>query len=154
MYVAGGRRGSDIRLEVEKFPYNMAFWGMGGGSVMERWMRAFAAGNVMGRGGVSVGAASAFASSSAAPLPGIPLWLAMQAPHNFGLPTGSHLHLTSSSVAILPLISSPAGRLEAWPNQWSLLWPSCHCIYVWRRRRRSPMVGAGSLRVVWVMQLI
>ncbi len=40
-----------------------------GGSVAVRRMKAFAVANEMGRGGVSVAVAAAFANSSAAPLP-------------------------------------------------------------------------------------
>ncbi len=44
-----------------------------GGSVTVRRMRALAVSNEMGRGGVSEAVAAAFANSSAASLPGIPL---------------------------------------------------------------------------------
>ncbi len=44
-----------------------------GGSVMVRRMGAFAGANEMGRGGLSGAVAAAFANSSAASLPGIPL---------------------------------------------------------------------------------
>ncbi len=43
---------------------------LGGGSVTMRRMRAFAVANEMGRGGVSVAVAAAFANSSADSLPG------------------------------------------------------------------------------------
>ncbi len=43
------------------------------GSVTLRRMRAFAVANAMGRGGVSVAVAAAFANSSVASLPGMPL---------------------------------------------------------------------------------
>ncbi len=44
-----------------------------GGLVTVRRMRAFAVVNEMGRGGVSVAVAAAFANPSAALLPGMPL---------------------------------------------------------------------------------
>ncbi len=46
---------------------------LGDGSLTVRQMRAFALANEMGRGGVSVAVAAAFANSSAASLPGMPL---------------------------------------------------------------------------------
>ncbi len=53
----------------------MTFRGLlDGGSVTVRRMRAFAVANELGRGGVSVAVAAAFANSSAAWLPGMPLW--------------------------------------------------------------------------------
>ncbi len=56
----------------EKCSYTMAVRGLLGElSVTVRRMRAFAVANEMGRGGVSV--AAAFANSSAASLPGMPL---------------------------------------------------------------------------------
>ncbi len=44
-----------------------------GGSVTVRQVRAFAVANEMGRGGVSVALAAAFANSPEASLPGMPL---------------------------------------------------------------------------------
>ncbi len=46
---------------------------LGEGLVTVRRIRAFAVANEMGRGGVSVAVAAAFANSSAASLPGMPL---------------------------------------------------------------------------------
>ncbi len=58
----------------EKFSYTMAVRGLWGeGSVTARRMRAFAVANEMGRGRVSVAVAAAFANSSAALLPRMPL---------------------------------------------------------------------------------
>ncbi len=58
----------------EKCSYIVAVRGlMDGGSVRVRRMRAFAVANEMGRGGVSVAVAAAFANPSAAMLPGMPL---------------------------------------------------------------------------------
>ncbi len=58
----------------EKCSYTMAVRGLlDGGSVTVRWMRAFAVANEMGRGGVSVAVAAAFANLSTASLPGMPL---------------------------------------------------------------------------------
>ncbi len=58
----------------EKCSYTMAVPGLlGEGSVTVRRMRAFAVANEMGRGGVSVAVAAAFANSSAASLPGMSL---------------------------------------------------------------------------------
>ncbi len=55
--------------------YTMAVRGLlDVGSVRARRMRAFAEANEMGRGDVSVTVAAAFANSSAAVLPGMPLW--------------------------------------------------------------------------------
>ncbi len=73
------RRTASALLEValqsasqEKCSYTMAVRGLlGEGSVTVRRMRTFAVVNEMGRGGVSV--AAAFANSSAAWLPGMPL---------------------------------------------------------------------------------
>ncbi len=57
-----------------KFSYTMAVRGLlGEGSMTVHRMRAFAVVNEMGRGGVSVAVAAAFANSSAASLPGMPL---------------------------------------------------------------------------------
>ncbi len=54
--------------------YTIAVRGLlDGGSMTVRRMSAFAEVNEMGRGGVSVAVAPAFANSSAASLPGIPL---------------------------------------------------------------------------------
>ncbi len=62
---------SDIQ---EKFSSTMTVLGLlDGGSVTVRRIRAFAVANEMGRGGVSVAVAVAFANSSAASLPGMPL---------------------------------------------------------------------------------
>ncbi len=51
-----------------------------GASVTVRRIRAFAVANEMGHGGVSVAVAAAFANSSAASLPGLPLspWTQMR----------------------------------------------------------------------------
>ncbi len=58
----------------EKSAYTMAVLGLlGEESVTVRQMKAFAVANEMGRGGVSVAVAAAFANSSAASLPGMPL---------------------------------------------------------------------------------
>ncbi len=58
----------------EKCSYTMAVRGLlGAGSVTLRRLGAFAVANEMGRGGVSVAVAAAFANSSAASLPGMPL---------------------------------------------------------------------------------
>ncbi len=58
----------------EKCSYTMAVRGLlGERSVTVRRMKAFAVANKMGRGGVSVAVAAAFANSSAAALPGMPL---------------------------------------------------------------------------------
>ncbi len=58
----------------EKCSYTMAIRGLlAEGSVTVRRMRAFAVATEMGRGGVSVAVAAAFANSSAASLPGMPL---------------------------------------------------------------------------------
>ncbi len=73
------RRTASALLEValqsafqEKCSYPMAVRGLlGEGSVTVRRIRAFAMANEMGRGVVSV--AAAFANSSAASLPGMPL---------------------------------------------------------------------------------
>ncbi len=46
---------------------------LGEGSVTVRRMRGFLVANEMGRGGVSVAGSAAFANSSAASLPGMPL---------------------------------------------------------------------------------
>ncbi len=75
------RRTASVLLEValqsafqEKCSYTMAVRGLlGEGSVTVRRIRAFAVANEMGRGGVSVAVAAAFANSSAASLPGMPL---------------------------------------------------------------------------------
>ncbi len=75
------RRTASALLEVatqsafqEKCSYTMAVRGLlDGGSVTIRRMRAFAVANEMGRGGVSVAVAAAFANSSATSLPGMPL---------------------------------------------------------------------------------
>ncbi len=75
------RRTASALLEVamqsafqEKCSYTMAVRGLlGEGSVTVRRIRAFAVANEMGRGGVSVAVAAAFANSSAASLPGMPL---------------------------------------------------------------------------------
>ncbi len=59
----------------EKYSYTMVDQGLlGRGLVTVRRMRAFAVANDMGRGGVSVAVAAAFVNSSAASLPGMPLW--------------------------------------------------------------------------------
>ncbi len=73
------RRTASALLEVamqsafhEKCSYTKAFRGLlDGGSVMVRRMRAFAVANEIGRGGVSVVVAAAFANLSAASLPGM-----------------------------------------------------------------------------------
>ncbi len=73
------RRAASALLEValqsafqEKCSYTTAVRGLlDGGSMTMRRMRAFAVANEMGRGGVAV--AAAFANSSAASLPGMPL---------------------------------------------------------------------------------
>ncbi len=58
----------------EKCSYTMAVRGLlDGGSVIMRRILVFAVANEMGRGGVSVAAAPAFANMSAASLPGMPL---------------------------------------------------------------------------------
>ncbi len=58
----------------EKCSYTMAVRGLlGEGSVTVRQIRAFAVANEVGRGGVSVVVAAAFANLSAASLPGMPL---------------------------------------------------------------------------------
>ncbi len=58
----------------EKCSYTMAVRGLlGEGSVTVRRMNTFAVANEMGRGGVSVVVAAAFAKPSAASLPGMPL---------------------------------------------------------------------------------
>ncbi len=58
----------------EKCSYTMAVRGLlDGGAVTVRRMGAFAVANETGRGGVSVQVAAAFANSSAASLPGMPL---------------------------------------------------------------------------------
>ncbi len=58
----------------EKRSYTMSFRGvLGEGSVTVRRMRAFAVANEMGREGVSVAVAAAFANSSVASLPGMSL---------------------------------------------------------------------------------
>ncbi len=58
----------------ERFSYTMTVRGqLDGGSVMVRRMRAFVVASEMGRGGVSVSVVAAFANSSAASLPGMPL---------------------------------------------------------------------------------
>ncbi len=75
------RRTASALLEVvmqsafqEKCSYTMAVRGLlGEGSKTVRRMRAFAVANEMGRGGVSVAVAAAFANSSAASLSGMPL---------------------------------------------------------------------------------
>ncbi len=75
------RRTASALLEVamqsdfqEKCSYTMAVRGLlGEGSVTVRRLRAFAVVNEMGRGGVSVAVATAFANSSAVSLPGMPL---------------------------------------------------------------------------------
>ncbi len=57
-----------------KCSYTLAVRGLlGEGSVTLRRMRTFAMVNEMGRGGVSVAVAPAFANSPAALLPGMPL---------------------------------------------------------------------------------
>ncbi len=57
-----------------KFSYTTPFRGvMGGVLVMVRQTRTFAVASEMGRNGVSVAVAAAFASSSAISLPGMPL---------------------------------------------------------------------------------
>ncbi len=57
-----------------KCSYTMAVRGLlDGGSVMVRQMRALAVANEMGRGGVSVAVAAAFANSAAFSLPGMRL---------------------------------------------------------------------------------
>ncbi len=73
------RRTASALLEVamqsafqEKCPYTKAVRGLlDGGSVMVRRMRTFVVANELGRGGVSVAVAAAFAKSSS--LPGMPL---------------------------------------------------------------------------------
>ncbi len=55
------------------FVYHGCSGPVGRGSVTVRRMRAFAVANEMGRGGGSVVVAAAFANSSAASLPGMPL---------------------------------------------------------------------------------
>ncbi len=75
------RRTASALLEValqsafqEKCSYTMAVRGLlGEGLVTVRRIRAFAVANEMGRGGVSVAVAAAFANSSAASLPDMPL---------------------------------------------------------------------------------
>ncbi len=75
------RRTASALLEVamqsafqQKCLYTMAVRGLlGEESVTVRRMRAFAVAIEMGRGGVSVAVAAAFANSSAASLPGVPL---------------------------------------------------------------------------------
>ncbi len=75
------RRTASALLEVamqsafqEKCSYTMAVRGLlDGGSVTVRRMRAFAVVNEVGWGGVSVAVTAAFANSSAASLPGMPL---------------------------------------------------------------------------------
>ncbi len=75
------RRTASALLEVamqsafqEKFSYTMAVRGLlDVGSVMVRRMRAFAVASEMGRGGMSVAVVVAFANSSSAWLPGVPL---------------------------------------------------------------------------------
>ncbi len=58
----------------EKCSYTMPVRGLlDGGSVTVRRIRAFAVANEMGHGGVPVAVAAAFANSSAASLPGMPL---------------------------------------------------------------------------------
>ncbi len=58
----------------EKCSYAMAVRGLlDGGSVTVRRMRAFAVAHEICRSGVSVAVAAAFANSSAASLPGMPL---------------------------------------------------------------------------------
>ncbi len=58
----------------EKFSYTMAVRNpLIGGSVMVRLMRAFVVASKMGRGGVEMTAAAAFANLLAASLPGMPL---------------------------------------------------------------------------------
>ncbi len=57
----------------EKCLYAMAVRGLlNGGLAILRRMKAFTVANEMGRGGLSVAAAAAFANSSAASLPGMP----------------------------------------------------------------------------------
>ncbi len=75
------RRTASALLEVVMQPafqeicsYRLAVRGLlDGGSVTVHRMRAFAVANEMGRGGVSVAVAAAFANSLAASLPGMPL---------------------------------------------------------------------------------
>ncbi len=75
------RRAASALLEVamqsafqEKCSYTMAVRGLlGEGSVTVHRMRAFVVANGVGRGSVSVAVAAAFANSSAASLPGMPL---------------------------------------------------------------------------------
>ncbi len=58
----------------EKFSYTMTVRSrLGGESVMVRRITAFPVASEMGRGGMSVSVAAAYASSSAALLPGVPL---------------------------------------------------------------------------------
>ncbi len=58
----------------EKFSYTMTVRSKsGGGSVMVRRITAFPVASEMGRGGVSVSVVAAYASSSAASLPGVHL---------------------------------------------------------------------------------
>ncbi len=79
--LVGGQGGLCLLLEVamqsafqEKCSYTMPVWGLvDGGSVTVRRMRAFAVVNEMGWGSVSVVVAAAFANSTAASLPGMPL---------------------------------------------------------------------------------
>ncbi len=74
------RRTASALLEVamqfafqEKCSYTLAVRGLLGRElVILRRMRAFTVANDMGRGGVSVAAAAAYANSSAASLPGMP----------------------------------------------------------------------------------
>ncbi len=49
------------------------------------------------------------------------------------------------------LISSPSGRLEAWPNQQSRLWTSCSRIQV--NQRPNSTVGTRSLYLTFVVEV-
>ncbi len=73
-----GGGGDAVCLPGRMFVHHVVRGLFAGGSVTVRRMRAFAVANEMGRGGVSVVVAAAFANSSVASLPGMPLRLGTQ----------------------------------------------------------------------------
>ncbi len=67
--------------------------------------------------------------------------------HVFSWPLARLHHVRGGIGRRRSLISSPSGRLAAWPNQRSLLYTSSAGILVRQRRRRSSTDGTQSLRL-------
>ncbi len=72
--------------------------------------------------------------------------------HVFSWPP-ARLHHVRGGVGRRSLVSSPSGRLEAWPNQRSLLCKSSAGMRVRQRRRRSSTDGSQSLRLTYFLNL-